>query len=223
MIKTTVAILAKNEEENISAVVSSALPYCSELLVIDGKSSDETATRAAAAGARLILDQGAGKGDGVRKAISSASGEILVLMDGDGSHDARDIPLLIKPIEDDEADLVIASRLRGGSDEFHGTLGNILRLIGVSLITWFIAKRWGIQISDSQNGFRAVRTDSVIKLGLSADDFTIEQEMVIKAVKHKLRIQEIPSHESARKAGMTKLSTIQGWKFVWHLIKEAFK
>jgi dolichol-phosphate mannosyltransferase len=218
--KVTVAIIARDEAATIVQIVEAARPLADELLVIDGGSTDGTAQIAAGAGATVISDDGRGKGAGVRAAIQKAKGEVLVLMDADGSHEPADIPRLAGPIIEARADMVIASRLRGGSDEFHGTLDNIVRQTGGALISLMLLWRWKADITDCENGFRAVDTAKARQLGLTSNGFLIEQEMVIKAIKQGLVIKEIASHEFSRQGGVSKLKTSQGWRFLWHIFKE---
>jgi glycosyltransferase involved in cell wall biosynthesis len=218
--KITVAIIARDEEATIGQAILGAKVHAGELLVIDGGSMDRTREIAGQAGAIVLTDDGRGKGSGVRLAIQKAQGDILVLMDADGSHQASDIPELARPIREGKADLVIASRLRGGSDEFHGTLDNIIRQAGGAMISLMLNWRWGAVITDCENGFRAIDVQKARGLGLEADDFLIEQEMVVQAIKKGLIIREIASHEFARQGGESKLKTSQGWKFLWHIFRE---
>ena len=220
MKKITVAIIARDEEATIGQAVLGAKVHASELLVVDGGSRDRTREIASKAGALVLSDDGRGKGAGVRLAIQKAQCDILVLMDADGSHQASDIPDLVRPIMDGQADMVIASRLRGGSDEFHGTLDNIIRQAGGALISLMLNWRWKADITDCENGFRAVDVQKARVLGLKANDFLIEQEMVVKAIKNGLVIREIASHEYSRQGGESKLKTSQGWKFLWHIFRE---
>ena len=218
--KVTVAIIARDEEATIGQAIHNAKDPAYERLVIDGGSSDSTAEIARREAVQVLLDDGRGKGSGVRLAIQKARGDILVLMDADGSHQASDIPSLVRPIIDGKADMVIASRLRGGSDEFHGTLDNIIRQAGGAFISLLLHWRWGADITDCENGFRAIDVQKARGLGLQANDFLIEQEMVVKAIKKGLVIREVASHEFARQGGVSKLKTTQGWKFLWHIFRE---
>ena len=220
MKKITIAIIARDEETTIGQAVLGAKAHADELLVIDGGSLDRTREIAGQAGASVLTDDGRGKGAGVRLAIQKAQGDILVLMDADGSHQASDIPELVRPIRDCNADMVIASRLRGGSDEFHGTLDNVIRQVGGAFISLLLHWRWGADITDCENGFRAVDVQKARGLRLQANDFLIEQEMVVKAIKTGLVIREIASHEFARQGGVSKLKTTQGWKFLRHIFWE---
>lgn len=148
-----------------------------DVLVTDGSSTDGTAEKAAAAGARVVTDAGKGKGRAIRNAIPHLASEVTVLMDADCSHDPNDIPKLAAPIVEGRADHVSGSRLLGGSSELHGGFDEWTRLAGSSFITACINWRYGIRLSDSQNGFRAIRTDVLKSLKLRSRHTTIEQEM----------------------------------------------
>ena len=89
------------------------------------------------------------------------------------------------------------------------TFDGFVRRAGSDLIVLAINWRWGVRLSDVENGFRAIRADVLPHLNLQADDFDIEQEMVIKCLKRGLRIMGVPSHEYVRGWGESKLST---WK-----------
>jgi glycosyltransferase involved in cell wall biosynthesis len=159
----------------------------------------------------------------VRLAIREATGDIVVLIDADGSHDPGDIPRLIGPIKAGELDLVIGSRGKGGSDELHGTIDQFIRYLGSQFIMLAINYRWNVRLTDSQNGFRAIRRDVALKLNLTSNLATIEMEMLMKAVKRGYRVGEIASHEYARRWGTSKLVIWKIWfAFVWALIRNIF-
>jgi dolichol-phosphate mannosyltransferase len=190
------------------------------VLVIDGHSSDGTRDIAAARGARVELDGGKGKGEALRRSMASATGDIVVFIDADGSHDPRDIPALVAPIKAGAADMVIGSRGKGGSDELHGTLEQFIRYIGSQLIMLAINYRWNVRLTDSQNGFRAVRRDVGLKLGQKANLTTIEQEMLMRALKLGYRVDEIPTHEYERKWGTSKVVVWKLWSaYLWSFFR----
>lgn len=216
----SVVIPTKNEEGLIGQIVDSVRPYADEVLVIDGHSSDGTRDIAAARGARVELDGGKGKGEALRRSMASATGDIVVFIDADGSHDPRDIPALVAPIKAGAADMVIGSRGKGGSDELHGTLEQFIRYIGSQLIMLAINYRWNVRLTDSQNGFRAVRRDVGLKLGLKANLTTIEQEMLMRALKLGYRVDEIPTHEYERKWGTSKVVVWKLWSaYLWSFFR----
>lgn len=217
----SVVIPAKNEAPTIGRVLDSVRAYADELLVIDGHSHDGTAQIAAEAGARVVMDGGKGKGDAVRTAIREAKGDILVFMDADLSHSPEDIPKLLAPIQSNQADLVVGSRPRGGSDEMTGDLDRFIRWFGQQIIQLGINYRFNVRLTDAQNGFRAIRADVARSLDLTEDITTIEQQMVIKALRKGYRTFEVPSHEFERAAGKSKVSLRKFWfRYVYSWIRD---
>lgn len=221
--KISIVIPTKNEERSIKDIIEQCKPYAEEILVVDGHSRDRTRDIAQELGVRVVLDNESGKGEGIRIGLKEAKGDIVVFIDADGSHDANDIPKLIQPILEGKVDLVVGSRMRGGSDELHGDIGKFIRIVGSDIITLTINYRFGVRLTDTQNGFRAIKKDIGIKIGLKEDIFTIEQEMIMKVLKHGYKILEVPTHEYAREYGQ---SNIVVWKvahrYIWCLIKNLF-
>lgn len=218
--KVSIVICSKNEALTIAKVIKKVKRYADEVLVIDGHSKDDSRKIAKKLGCKVLLDSGKGKGSAVRLGIKKAKGQIIVFIDADASHEPRDIPRLIEPIQEDKADLVIASRGRGGSDELHGDFEKMLRLIGSTIITVVINQRFGVQLTDSQNGFRAIKKENARDLSLEENITTIEQEMIVKALKRDYRVSEIPSHEYARKSGKSHINLLtMSPRYVWCLVK----
>ena len=221
--RISIVIPALDEERTIGKVIADCKPFADEIIVVDGHSGDSTRQVAAGTGARVILDDGKGKGAAIRRAIDAVTGDIIVFVDADGSHNPEDIPRLVKPILDNRADHVSASRLIGGSSELHGGFDEWLRLMGSSFITACINWRFKVRLSESQNGFRAIKTEVIKKLGLSENITTIEQEMIIKTLKGGFRMAEVPSHENERLAGCSKISLKKVWfRYAYSLIRNLF-
>ena len=216
----TIAIPALNEAGAITDIIRACKKYSDDVLVIDGHSTDDTVKIAKDLDARVIFDNRKGKGEAIRSVIPHLNREIVVFVDADGSHDPDDIPLLIQPILDDEADHVSGSRLLGGSSELHGGFDECFRLMGSSFITACINHRFKVTLSESQNGFRAIRTAVLRDLGLCEDITTIEQEMIMKTLKKGYRMAEVPTHEQKRKAGYSKIEVKRvAFRYVWTLFK----
>lgn len=221
--KVTVVIPTRNEEEGITDIINYCRPHADELLVIDGHSTDRTRAIAEELGAWVVLDSGKGKGAAIRQAIEEVSGDIIVFIDADYSHFPDDIPRLVVPILRGEADHVVGSRPRGGSDELHGDLEKFMRMIGSDIITLGINYRFGVRLSESQNGFRAIRTGTARKLGLKENITTIEQEMTIKTLRHGFRIKEVPTHEYKRRFGESKIKLrVVFFRYVFSWLKYMF-
>jgi len=216
----SVAIPVLNEAATLAEIIRRCKPYSDDILMIDGHSRDESVSIARSSGARVIFDHRKGKGEAIRTAIPHLKRAIAVFVDADGSHDPDDIPRLVQPILDGRADHVSGSRLLGGSSELHGGFDECFRLMGSSLITACINHRFGVRLSESQNGFRAIRTDVLRDLGLREDITTIEQEMIIKTLKKGYRMAEVPTHEQKRKGGYSKISVKKvAFRYVWSALR----
>jgi dolichol-phosphate hexosyltransferase len=218
---TTAVIPAKNEEGSIGLVVEQCRAYCDRVLVVDGHSNDKTRELAEKSGAKVISDHGRGKGDAIRTGLAAIESEFAVFLDADGSHLAEDIPRLVEPLITDGADHVIGSRLTGGSSELHGGFDEFFRLTGSSLMTACVNRRFRVRLSDSQNGFRAIRVSAIRGLRLTEDAITIEQELLIRSLEAGLKVTERPAHEYRRIAGV---SHVKLWRvtprYLWMLATE---
>jgi dolichol-phosphate mannosyltransferase len=221
--RLTVVIPAKDEERSIGPIIKGCRKYADEIIVIDGHSTDKTRMIAEHEGTRVYADNNRGKGDAIRVGIRKATGDIIVFIDADGSHSPDDIPILIAPIIKGQYDHVTGSRMKGGSDELHGELGKFIRMVGSDIITLGINYRFKVDLTDSQNGFRAIRTDVARKLALKEEITTIEQEMIIKTLKLGYRVGEVPTHEYARQSGNSKINVRKvAFRYVYSWLKYLF-
>ena len=218
--RITVVIPTLNEAQTVGEIIAKTRPYTSDILVVDGHSPDGTAEIARSLGTRVVFDHGKGKGEAIRTVIPHLERDVTVFIDADGSHDPDSIPALVAPILAGEADHVSGSRLIGGSSELHGGFDECFRLMGSSLITACINHRFSVRLSESQNGFRAIRTAVLRDLDLQENITTIEQEMIMKTLKKGYRMAEVPTHEQKRKAGYSKISLKKvAFRYVYTLVK----
>lgn len=216
----SIVICARNEAENLPYVLRHARPYGDELLVVDGGSTDATREIAARAGARVVSDNGKGKGDAIRVGIREARGELLVFIDADCSHNPHEVPLLLEPLLAGRADHVTGSRVIGGSEELHGDFGKFVRRIGSDIITMGINLRFGVGLTDSQNGFRAIRADLARRLDLRENITTIEQELIIKSLAAGGRLAEVPTREAERRSGTSCIDVRRmAFRYVYSWLK----
>jgi glycosyltransferase involved in cell wall biosynthesis len=202
--RISVIIPALNERESIGQVVSS-MPWhlIAECIVVDNGSTDGTMEVASAAGARVITSPrgyGAACLAGSNAALQTS--EILVYMDGDGSDIIADLPRLIAPIENNEADFTLGSRIRG-----HREGGSMLpsQVFAGQLVGLLLRIFQHVRYTD-MGPFRAIRRSSFEQLQMSELTYGWNLEMQIKAAQRKLRICEIPVDYRCRIGGTSKVS-----------------
>lgn len=218
--RVTTVILARNEEATIAQAVTDASRWSAIVVVMDGRSTDTTAAEAQEHGARVVTDEGRGKGAAIRQSLALCKTEFVVFMDADGSHDPHDIPKLVGPLASGDADLCVGSRFAGGSDELSVSVAQLVRTIGNILMNIAINKRWNVELTDTLNGFRAIRLAAALVVGLKEDTHTIEQEMVMKFLRHGFRVANAPTHEYRRQFGESHIRIWREWpRFVWCVIE----
>ena len=202
--QVSLIIPALNEAESIGPVVRS-MPWhlIAECIVVDNGSTDGTAAIAAFEGARVITSpRGYGAACKAGSDAALPTSTILVYMDGDGSDIIGDLSRLIDPILADQADFVIASRIRGTREPGSMLPSQVFagHLVG-ALLRLFV----GVRYTD-MGPFRAIRRTSYEQLGMSELTYGWNLEMQIKAAKYHLRIHEIAVNYRARIGGESKVS-----------------
>lgn len=188
--KTIVIIPAFNEQAAIGDVVRKSLQYADDVLVVDDGSADDTSQIASDAGASVLRHPtNFGKGVSLRDAFKKVDGyDIVVTIDGDGQHNPDEIPVLIKPIEENEADFVNGSRYINGFDENTPAY----RRVGQRVLDIATNVTAGTSVTDSQSGFRAFSGKTINCYKFRDPGFGIESEMIADAAENNLRILEVP-------------------------------
>ncbi|MHB1131201.1 MAG: glycosyltransferase [Chloroflexota bacterium] len=203
-----VVIPTFNEAQAIGPVLRAIPPqYAANVLVVDGGSSDGTAELARAAGARVVLERRRGYGRACATGAERLEDcEIVVFLDGDHSDYPEEMPSLVRPIVAGEADLVVGSRLRGrrepGALPLHSLAGNWLAALLMRLL-------YGLPVTDL-GPFRAIRCRSLRALGMTEMTYGWPVEMLAKAARAGLRVQEVPVSYRPR-LGRSKITgTLRG-------------
>jgi hypothetical protein len=201
-----IIIPAYNEEGGIREVLRRVprelLGYEVKTVVVDDGSSDATAAIAREEGvpvASHVVNRG--QGDALRTGFATAQlerAEIVINLDADGQYKPEEIERLVEPIIEDEADFVLGSRFMG----FYEEAGSV-RHVGVVFFSKMISILTGTKISDCTNGFRAIRVSELHKLDLVEDRFNAT-EIILEALKNKLRFAQVPVTMLSRAAGETK-------------------
>jgi glycosyltransferase involved in cell wall biosynthesis len=216
--RISVVIPAFDEAESIGLVIAD-LPHSilQEIIVVDNGSSDATASVAAAAGARVVSEPRKGYGQACLTGIAATDKpDIIVFLDGDYSDHPEELPDVIRPILDDQADLVIGSRVAEKREP-----GAMLpqALFGNWLATSLIRLIWGFRYTDL-GPFRAVTVSALQRIGMRDTNFGWTVEMQVKALREGLRIAEVPV-SYRRRVGVSKITgTVRGtvaagYKILW--------
>jgi glycosyltransferase involved in cell wall biosynthesis len=216
----SVVVPAINEEENLRHVLPLIPSWVYEVILIDGNSTDGTVAEARrlVPDIRVVQQQGRGKGDALRCGFEAATGDIIVMLDADGSTDPREIPAYVGALVSG-ADFAKGSRfLQGGGTAdmpVHRQLGN-----------WgFVAlvrACFGGSYTDICYGYNAFWRRVLPALDLDADGFEIEMQMNVRALSAGLRVAEIASFEDKRRYGEGGLRTFpDGWRVLKTLLFEA--
>lgn len=218
----TAIIPAKNEAKGLEKIIAEVKKYASEVIVVDGHSIDNTKQIVEKMGCSYLLDNGKGRGDGVRLGITHSKNEVIVLVDADGSHQISDIPELVLPIIKEKTDMVISSRRTGGSSDMEMNFDGLLRSAGSDLLVMLVNNKFHTHLADILYSFRAIKKSKALKANLKSDGFSIEQEMVISFLEKKFKVLEVPSREKARAWGVSKLKTSAGIGLFLRLIYDLY-
>jgi len=192
-VKTVAVIPAYNEESSIAKVILRTKRYVDEVIVCDDGSTDMTFMIAKALGAIVVRHgERRGKGEALRtlsKEVMELGPDVIVTLDGDGQHDPDEIPMLLKPIETGESDMVVGSRyVDGGKMD-----APLYRRFGLRVINFLYRKFGGVHIKDTQSGFRAYSHKAFEYLmQCNAKGYGIEGEQLVLAAGNGLRVMEVP-------------------------------
>ena len=204
----TVLVAAYNEAPVIGDVVREArhaVPT-GEVLVVDDGSTDGTDRAAADAGARVVrLPANGGKGSAVRRGLSEARGEVIVLIDGDGQDDPTEIPRLLDALRAD-VDLVVGSRFIG---QFEPGAITPLNHRGNRFLTSVINVLFSTALTDTQAGFKALRAETLRRVNLRAHRFDIEVDLLLGVLRAGGRVVEVPVRRAPRQHGESRLNSLR--------------
>ena len=208
-----------NEEDAIAAVVAGVLAQGVDevVVVVDGGSTDHTAERALAAGARVVRETRRGYGQAIQTGIAAlrANTGIVVFLDGDGSDRPEMIPALIEPIVGRRVVFVHGSRVKGEREP--GSL-SAQQLIAGAVAGFLLRLIYGARFTD-MSPFRAIQRDALERLGMRETTFGWNLEMLMRAAAAGLPSLEIPVGQRRRAGGVSKVSGnfVSGLKAVWSI------
>lgn len=218
----SVVIPVRNEAQNLYYILPRIPPLVSEVILVDGHSTDDTVAVAKRLlpTIRVIEQQGRGKGDALRLGFAACTGEIIVMLDGDGSTDPKEIARFVQALLQGH-DFAKGSRFIVGGRSIDITplrrLGNYALCQLVNLLYW-------IRFSDLCYGYNAFWKRCLDAIQLDSSGFEVETQISLRVRKARLKIIEVPSVEHSRIYGQSNLRTFRdGWRVLKTIMQERYK
>ncbi|MCI3929627.1 glycosyltransferase family 2 protein [Streptomyces sp. AN091965] len=203
----SVVIPAMNEAENLPYVFKTLPEWIHEVVLVDGNSTDDTVrvARELWPDVKVVRQLGKGKGDALITGFEACTGDIIVMVDADGSADGHEIVSYVSALVSG-ADFAKGSRFAngGGTDDM-----TLIRKLGNFALCAVVNAKFGARYTDLCYGYNAFWRHCLDKIELDCTGFEVETLMNIRVVKAGLKVQEIPSHEYLRIHGVSNLSAVR--------------
>ena len=200
----SIVIPTLNEAGNILEAVTTIykeLEYPKEIIVVDGDSTDGTKEIVKDTNfCRLIVEPRRGYGVALKTGMKHAKGNIIVMVDGDGTYEVRHINRLLDRMIQKDADMVLATRMYDPNKAM-----GFMNFVGNKVITFFFDFCYSQFLSDTQSGFRAISHEAIDSVKLNEEDMAFATEMLVQFAKEGYRMVEVPTTYKMRKYGKTKL------------------
>jgi len=200
----SIVIPTLNEAGNILEAVTTIhkeLTYPHEIIVVDGNSTDGTQDIVRSTHfCKLIIEPRRGYGRALKTGMENAKGNVIIMVDGDGTYEVRHIGQMLDKMVQEDADLVLASRMYDPNKAM-----GFFNFVGNKIITFCFDFLYGQYLSDTQSGFRAISHEAINNVNLVEGDMAFATEMLIKFTKKKYKIVEIKSTYKIRRYGKPKL------------------
>ncbi len=199
----TVVIPTLNESGNIIGVINTikkVLKYPYEIIIVDGGSNDGTLDIVTQKKCKLIIEPRRGYGLALRLGIKQAKGNILVMVDGDGTYELKHINIVIDRLIEEDAELCLATRMYDPNKAM-----GMMNFVGNKVITFCYNMLYKQNLSDTQSGYRAISKIAFNEIEFKEDDMAFATEMLVKFSQKKFKMVEIPTIYKERKYGKPKL------------------
>ena len=203
---------ARNEADSIGGVLDElrAFDPALDVVVVDDGSSDGTFAIAAGRGAAVVrLPFNLGIGGAVQTGFKYAlehGYDVAVRLDGDGQHDATELPKLLAPLESDEADVVTGSRFREGEGGYRPPLH---RRLGITWFARLVSLLSGQRVTDTTSGFQAMNRKGIELFARDYPSDYPEVEATVLVLKHRLRLVEVPVTMREREHGSSSITFLR--------------
>lgn len=199
----SVIIPTLNEAGNIRellATIEKELAYPKEIIVVDGNSTDGTLEIVKDSNCRLIIEPRRGYGVALRTGMKHAKGDVVIMVDGDGTYELRHVNRLLARMVETDAEMCLATRMYDPNKAM-----GLMNFVGNKIITFCFNMLYKQNLSDTQSGFRAISHSAIEKIDFQETDMAFATEMLIKFAKKGFRMVEVPSVYKIRRYGKTKL------------------
>ncbi|MEV0589151.1 glycosyltransferase family 2 protein [Nonomuraea sp. NPDC050310] len=215
----SVVVPAMNEAQNLPHVFATLPQWIDEIVLVDGNSVDDTVevARRLRPNVKIVTQTGRGKGDALAAGFNAATGDIIVMIDADGSTDGHEIITFVGALVTG-ADFVKGSRYASGGNSDDLTFS---RRFGNLILTKLVNLFYGTQYTDLCYGYNAFWSRHLSVLDLDCDGFEVETLMNVRAAKAGLKVVEVPSHERCRIHGESNLRAIRdGMRVLRTILRE---
>jgi glycosyltransferase involved in cell wall biosynthesis len=202
----SVIIPTLNEAGNIREALETLdreLAFPKEIIVVDGNSTDGTIEIVKQTNCKLIIEPRRGYGLALRRGMKEAKGDVVIMVDGDGTYEFKHVNRLLQRMSETDAEMCLATRMYD-PDKAMG----LFNFVGNKIITFCFNMFYKQSLSDTQSGFRAISHSAIEKVDFKETDMAFATEMLIKFAKNGFKMVEIPSDYKVRKYGKTKLRPI---------------
>jgi glycosyltransferase involved in cell wall biosynthesis len=232
----SVVIPTLNEAGNIREAITTIeqyVTYPKEIIVVDGNSTDGTQEIVRNSNScRLIIEPRRGYGLALRTGIKQAKGNVLIMVDGDGTYEFRHIDRLLDTMAKTKAEMVLATRMY----DPHKAMG-MLNFVANKVMTFWFDLLFMQFLSDTQTGFRAIDRAAFEKVELKEDDMSFATEMLVGFAKKDYKMVEVPTTYKSRKYGKPKMRRVKSGveifttmfrgfmerKFIWKRLRSSPK
>lgn len=218
----SIVIPTLNEAGTIESTINTLrkeIRYPHEVIVVDGNSTDATQEIVKNAGCRLIIEPKRGYGVALRTGIKHAKGDVVVIVDGDGTYELKDVNTLIEALDEEKAELCLGARLNG----LYNKSMDITNYVGNKIITFVFNLLYKQRLIDSQSGFRVMKRSALEKIELLEEDMAFATEMLVKFVKRGLKVVEVSTSYKPRTYGKSKLKRIKAGLEIFKVLIRGIK
>ncbi len=218
-IPVSVVIPTLNEAQNLRYVLPFIPPMVSEVILVDGNSTDGTVATAKQLlpEIRIVKQTGRGKGNALQAGFAASTGDIIVMLDADGSTDPTEIPNFVQPLLEGY-DCAKGSRFMKGGSSHDITF---IRRLGNYLLCQIVNTLFHTRSSDLCYGYNAFWKHCLNRVDINCDGFEVETQIYLRMRKAQLKIAEVPSIENQRIYGKSNLHTFRdGWRILGTIMTE---